>query len=189
MKKIVFIQPDLDISGLSKSLVTLLHVIPLNEYEVHVGLLNMVGEFLPQLPREIHIHKIDSIYDVSNGQFFFSLLKSFRLVDAFVFLIAYLHDKFTAKHYWIFYYRYKNVPYFMDGELFDMVISYNARREICSYYAMEKVRAKVKCFWIHQDVSYITNRFEIMKRFAEEGIEIPYNKLVLINSDENKAKA
>ena len=30
---------------------------------------------------------------------------------------------------------------------------------------------------------------EIMKRFAEEGIEIPYNKLVLINSDENKAKA
>lgn len=29
---------------------------------------------------------------------------------------------------------------------------------------------------------------EIMKRFAEEGIEIPYNKLVLINSDEKQGK-
>ena len=168
MKKIVFIQPDLSISGLSKSLVELLHVIPMNEYEVHVGFYKMVGEFLPQLPPEVHIHKIDSMSDVSNGKFFLSLLKSFRLIDAFVFFTAYLHDKFTAKRYWIFHYKNKNVPFFMDGELFDMVISYNARTEMCSYYAMEKVRAKVKCFWIHQDVSYITNRFEIMNRFGRE---------------------
>ena len=64
------------------------------------------------------------------------------------------------------------MPYFMDGELFDMVISYNARTEICSYYAMEKVRAKVKCFWIHQDVSYITNRFEMMNRFGRDSSKI-----------------
>lgn len=168
MTKILFIQPNLEISGMSKSLIELLHVIPLNEYEVHVGLFNTKGRFIPQVPHEIHIHKVDSMSDVSNGTFLLSLIKSFRLIDVFSFLFAYLHNKVTGKYYWLYRIRNKNIPFFMDGELFDMVISYNARAEKCSYYAMEKVRAKVKCFWIHQDVSYITNRFEIMNRFGRE---------------------
>ena len=168
MKKIVFIQPNLAISGMSKSLVELLHVIPLNEYEVHIGLFDTNGQFLPQLSHEIHIHKVDSFSEISNGTFLLSMLKSFRLITVFSFFIAYLHNKFTGQLYWLYHFKNKNVPYFMDGELFDMVISYNARAEKCSYYAMEKVRAKIKCFWIHQDVSYITNRFEIMNRFGRE---------------------
>ena len=59
MKRIFFLLYSMGVGGVEKALLGLLSIMPLDKYEVHVGLINKEGGFLDLLPKEVKIHEIN----------------------------------------------------------------------------------------------------------------------------------
>lgn len=164
MKRILFSIQHMRIGGIERSLIELLKVLPLNEYEIHVVIFDPDMIFFSPIPKEVHIHQISRPSKVILQ----SLLKSFHWIDACAFLCLWIYGKVFHDSYRFFRHKYRNEPVFMDGVSFDLVSAYHGSAEECCYYAFEKVRSKVKCIWIHDDVSQMNLRYEMLMRFSQD---------------------
>lgn len=157
MKRIFFLVHSMNVGGVEKSLLSLLSVMPLDQYEVHVGLIHKEGGFLSFLPPQVIVHEVncyEKYWQLINDpplQNIKKMLKSGQLVDALVHLLLYVHFKLTANRYW--FYRFilrKEETFPLD---FDLAVSFAGPSQMMDYYICEKVKAKRKCGWIHFDVS------------------------------------
>lgn len=153
MKKILFIMPSMEVEGTVKSLIELLNIIPRDVFEVHLGLFNVMGKFLEQVPQGIHIHRLHK--PRNNKETFFSLIRSFHWIDALVFIHLWLYSKYTNDSFRLYQYRYRDIS--DNIGCFDLAIAYSI---LCVYYLCEKVDANAKCCWIHQDVTVPLNRIQ-----------------------------
>ena len=159
MKRIFFLLYSMNVGGVEKSLLSLLSVMPLDRYEVHVGLIHKEGGFLTSLPNEVIVHEVtcyEKYWDLINDPPLWNIkkmLKGGHYIDAFVHLFLYLHYKLTSTRYWFYKYILRNEPQFPIE--FDLAVSFAGPSQMMDYYICEKVRAKKKCGWIHFDVSKI----------------------------------
>lgn len=56
MKKIFFLLGSMNVGGVEKAFLSMLPYIPTDKYEIHLGLLNMRGGFLDDIPSYVIIH-------------------------------------------------------------------------------------------------------------------------------------
>lgn len=61
MKKILFIQGGMGISGISKSLISMLHNIDYNKYEIDLMLASDKGELYSQIPQQVNVIKCPAV--------------------------------------------------------------------------------------------------------------------------------
>ena len=151
------------VGGVEKALLGLLSIIPLDKYEVHVGLINKEGGFLDLLPKEVKIHEINcykKYWQLLNGTPFCAikeLLKKRLFKDAlefpFLYLWLYILHKNACNQYGLYKFLLKNEPTFPCS--FDLAVSFAGSSRMIDYYICEKVKATRKCSWIHFDVSKI----------------------------------
>lgn len=149
MKKVLFISLPLVMGGTEKALVEMLRAIPQDEYEIHLGLLGDYEYSLQQIPAGIHYHDL-RYYPFSNKTFLISLIKSFKWIDAIGFIISVIKSKVAGSYYSCYKYRYKDIP--MIECRFDLAVAYKGYSNDCVYFLFEKVQARSKCVWIHEDV-------------------------------------
>jgi glycosyltransferase involved in cell wall biosynthesis len=154
MKKILFIMTSMGVGGTVKSLVELLKVLPLDVYEVHLGLFIVKGDFLDKLPQGIHIHEIPKSHN--SKEMFLTLMKTFHWIDAITFIFRWIYSRLFRDYYQIYRYTYRNVPY--SAFNYDLAVAYKGMSSECVYYLCEKVHAKSKCLWVHEDVTIPWNR-------------------------------
>ena len=147
MRKILFIMSISGVGGTGKSLIELLKVLPLNSYEVHLGLLEGNGPFMAQIPQGVIIHDFPPL---SNKQTFLKRIKAFHWVDAVSFLISLAYGRVSHDYSWFCRNKYKDVPVF--DECFDLAVSYRSMPAEFIYFLCHKVQAKAKCSWGHEDV-------------------------------------
>ena len=101
MKKIFFLIHSMNVGGVEKALLGLLSIFPLNEWEVHVGLIHKKGGFLEFLPKEVKVHEVDCYakhWRLINDpplQNVKQMLKTGKLIEAFVHTLLYIHFKLT----------------------------------------------------------------------------------------------
>ena len=163
MKRIFFLLYSMGVGGVEKALLGLLSIIPLDKYEVHVGLINKEGGFLNLLPKEVKIHEINcykKYWQLLNGtplRAIRELLKKRLFKDAlefpFLYLWLYILHKNAFNQYGLYKFLLKNEPTFPC--LFDLAVSFAGPSRMIDYYICEKVKATRKCSWIHFDVSKI----------------------------------
>lgn len=159
MKKIFFLLYSMNVGGVEKALLELVSLIPLDRYEVHLGLIHNRGEYLDYIPKEVIVHEVDCYKDywrfINDPPLWNikKMLKDGHYIDAFVHLFLYLHYKLTSTRYWFYKYILRNEPQFPIE--FDLAVSFAGPSQMMDYYICEKVRAKKKCGWIHFDVSKI----------------------------------
>lgn len=157
MKRIFFLVHSMNVGGVEKSLLSLLSVMPLDQYEVHVGLIHKKGGFLSFLPQQVIVHEVncyEKYWQLINDpplQNIKKMLKSGQLVDALVHLLLYVHFKLTANRYWFYRFILRKEDTFPID--FDLAVSFAGPSQMMDYYICEKVKAKRKCGWIHFDVS------------------------------------
>ena len=159
MKKLFFLLSSMNVGGVEKALLGLLSVIPLDKYDVHVGLIQKKGGFMDYLPKEVKIHEI-SVY---NNYWRFindpplwnikTLLKQGHIIEALIHCFLYIHFKITSNRYWFYKYLLRNEP--MMSEQYDLALAFAGPSQMMDYYVCEKVNAPVKCGWIHFDVSKV----------------------------------
>ena len=160
MKKIFFAIYSLEIGGVEKSLLGLLSQIPLDKYEVHLGVINCRGDLIQFLPKEICLHVI-SVYNVNwrllndpPRKSIINCLKRGLVLKASILSIHSIISKVTGTRTGLFQYLLKNEPVFPIE--FDLAISYSGPSQMLDYYVCEKVKAKTKCSWIHFDISKLS---------------------------------
>lgn len=157
MNKIFFLIYSMNVGGVEKAMLGLLSALPLDHYEVHLGLLHKKGGFLNSIPPHVKIHEIncyDKYWDLINDP---PLLCIKQMVshglykDAFVHLLLYIHFKLTQNHYWFYRYIMRNEPLFPIK--FDLAVAFAGPSQMMDYFICRQVNAKIKCGWIHFDIS------------------------------------
>ena len=179
-KKILFLLYSMNIGGVEKAFLGMISQIPLELYEVHVGLIQEKGGFISYIPKEVNIHKI-SIYKkywkfINNAPLrnIVFLLKQANFIETLIHCVLYIHYKLTSNRYWFFKYLLRNEP--MMPEQFDMAIVFAGPSQMLDFYLCEKVNAKVKCGWIHFDMS----KFGIDKGMIAK-LYKNYNKIFIVS--------
>lgn len=153
MKKILFAMDSLGVGGAEKSLITLLNILSNKNYKIELILIREEGLFLTQLPSSISI-----LRNVNPLQFLGVSPKniSFYIKNGIPFLFKkiYRYQKAKKSHtlaipqaLWKFWEKDIKV---LDTE-YDVAISY--LEGITNYFVIEKVNAKKKFLWIHNEYS------------------------------------
>lgn len=148
-KKILFIISNLESGGVSKSMSTLLTVIDKNKYDVSVLIVNPIGVFMSLLPSDVTVLKDsktslflskfpNNLFGlVSKGYFYAAVL---RLIAAVVMIF----NKGTGARL-----LSKGIVSLPDA--YDLAVDFNGQQQL--YYLVDRVRAKVKVSFFHNDYS------------------------------------
>lgn len=156
-KKLFFLLNSMNVGGVEKSFLSLLTLIDPQYYEVHLGLLQIKGGFEKNIPSWVHIHHINCydkfhsiVYDPPRT-YIKNMIYSRHWGEAIIHIWLYIHYKLTKTRFWLYCYFMRNEP--MMPDVFDLAIAYAGPSQHIDYYICEKVRARVKCGWIHFDIS------------------------------------
>lgn len=156
-KKIFFLLLSMDVGGVEKSFLGLLTTIPQNRYDIHLGLIHQKGELLKLLPSYIKIHKIDCydkywrLINDSPISSIKNLFKNGYFLEGFIHFILYFYCKIINNRYYFYKWLFKDEPIF--HEKFDIAIAFAGPSQTIDYYLCEKIKAPIKCGWIHFDVT------------------------------------
>ena len=152
-KKLFFLLNSMNVGGVEKSFLSLLTLIDPQYYEVHLGLLQIKGGFEKNIPSWVHIHHINCydkfhsiVYDPPRT-YIKNMIYSRHWGEAIIHIWLYIHYKLTKTRFWLYCYFMRNEP--MMPDVFDLAIAYAGPSQHIDYYICEKVRARVKCGWIH----------------------------------------
>jgi len=155
--KIFFLIHAMDVGGVEKALLGLLSIIPFDQFEIHLGVLHKKGGFLGFIPQQVIIHEIscyDKYWDLINDPPLWSIKRFLRhgnFVDAFIHFLLYIHFKLTSNRYWFYRYIMRDESIFPIS--FDVAVAFAGPSQMMDYYICNNVKAKIKCGWIHFDIS------------------------------------
>ena len=155
MKKVLFVISALTTGGAEKSLVNLLNLLNYSKYKVDLLLFKHEGIFMKQVPQEVNILSIPDTLkyaftslDSDGFRKIPSLNAGFRryLGTAYTRLRYYSNTNRGKQIRWNTFYR--NAIKDLPGE-YDVAISYMHGEAM--YYVADKVHAKKKVTWVHND--------------------------------------
>ena len=155
MKNILFVMPSLGSGGAEKSLVNLLNLIDYETYTVDLLLFKREGLFLSQIPKEVRIlqptNSLQYAYKIDRGMFSsVSGIKAGILRGTSTFICKCLYKENARQQRWIKFYK-QYLPNL--EEEYDIAIGF--LEGDASYYVIDKVNAKKKILWIHNDFNEI----------------------------------
>ncbi|MBI0577480.1 glycosyltransferase [Neobacillus cucumis] len=155
MKKVLFVISALTTGGAEKSLVNLLNLFDYSKYKVDLLLFKHEGVFVKQVPKEVNILSIPNTLkyafkslDSGGVRKLSSLNAGFkRYLGTFYTRLRYYNNTNMGKQIrWNKFYR--NAIKDLPGE-YDVSISYMHGEAM--YYVADKVHAKKKITWVHND--------------------------------------
>ncbi|SDX65681.1 glycosyltransferase [Paenibacillus sp. CF384] len=155
MKKVLFVIPTLTTGGAEKSLVNLLNLFDYSTYRVDLLLFKQEGIFIKQVPKEVNILPIPNTLKYAfkaldaDGMKQLSSLNSNirRYLGVFLTRVKYKSNRNLGSQIrWnlLFKQAIKELP----GD-YDVAISYMHGEAM--YYVADKVHAKKKMIWVHND--------------------------------------
>lgn len=154
MNRIFFIIHRIGAGGAEKSLISLLNFLPRDKMEIDLMIFDDSGMFINQIPNDVNIIKppkelIQIIAKLNSSLFLktFSLKMFLKKMHCIIgYKLFNTHKKYSlSQYYW--YIAHKAIPQF--HKQYDVVISY--MDGYCNWYAIEKVDAKKKLLWVHND--------------------------------------
>lgn len=136
--------------GVSKSIVNLLNAMDRTTYDVHLLLLDRVGDILsPYLPSDITVHVNREIENLHRGlRGVRALLFAGHLLLAFGSLLRMLMSKISRA--WAGRWLAYLMPRFTDLT-FDLILDYGGQQQL--YYMVDKLDGKKKITFFHNDYS------------------------------------
>lgn len=156
MKKLFFLLSSMNVGGVEKAFLSMLPYIPKDKYEIHLGLLNVKGGFLEDIPQNVIIHHINcySKYkEIINDpplKVIIHTLRKGHLINSIIQTFLYIHFKLTQNKYLLYKYILRKEPIFPIT--FDLAIAYAGPSQAVDYYVTKKIKANKKCGWIHFDI-------------------------------------
>lgn len=167
MKKILFVMPTLRDGGAERSLVNLLTELPKDKYEIDLLLLKKKGTFLSQVPSYVNILEqppvLKKLYGPVKKAGIYMPVKVFGNLLARIVKQGMGSQKaFMWEHF------YKPVIDGLDKE-YDVAVGYLGGES--TYYIVDKVKAKRKIHWVHNDYRTLSKENIICGLFLCRGFQ------------------
>ncbi|WP_079505333.1 glycosyltransferase [Mesobacillus jeotgali] len=182
MKKILFMVGMMNIGGVEKSLLSLLSVLPKEELDVTILMLEKKGGFLDQIPEWVKIEEATWYKEIKpiilqpprlTIKELYVKKKFFRILP---FILNYLTSKYLKNRYLYYKYILKSIP--KHKGRFDIAVSYQGPNDIIDYYIANKVSAKKKISWVHFDVSKFGMNKKLYKKLYKK-----FDKLFIVSNE------
>jgi len=165
-RKILFVLNRMNVGGVEKSLLGLLNSLPMDRYEVHIGVVEADGGFLPFVPDNVKLFELPALH--SNRSILFKRLGAFnetiyerKYYKAVKMLVLYACAQ-LLRTLIPFYKGFIKVDDSMPE--YDVAVAYQGPSELIDYYVSHYVKAKRKIGWIHFDIDRFFVRPESVRR-------------------------
>ena len=161
MKKIAIVTRQMIAGGIEKALISMLEVIPNDQYEVTLFVMASGGEFEKFIPKWINVKNLYGdektiiekvINKMRKGKFVDAFRIGFYSFKSLRAIPGYQQEGILAKI----------LP--RENEIFDLAIAYHVPASFPVVYVVEHLKAKKKVAWIHSDV-------EVYKRYLSNYID------------------
>ncbi len=178
--RVFFLLYSMHIGGVEKSLLGILNEIPLDRYDVCVGLIKKEGSLLDMIPRGVEIKEISDLKknwrDFNDPPIVVvkNRIREKRYAEAIVLLFMLMVRKITGNS--IFYVKslFNTIPQLEIS--YDIAVAFSGPSTIIDYYISNRVTASIKCGWIHYDVS----KFGIDKSIIAQLYKL-YDKIFIVS--------
>jgi glycosyltransferase involved in cell wall biosynthesis len=157
MKKVLFMLTSMNIGGVEKSLLSLLSILPKDQYDVTILLLEKKGGFSDQLPNWVKVEEANWFIEIKPivmqppQRTIFNFYKKKQYIKVISFLYVYFKSKYFGNRFSYYKQVLKSVP--QHKETYDIAIAYQGPTDLIDFYISQKVTAKKKWSWVHFDVS------------------------------------
>lgn len=154
MKKLLFIMNNLNCGGAEKALISLLETIDYSKYEIDLFLFKHEGVFMSKIPSEVTLlseAKYYKYFDMSIKKAVIDLIKEGKISIALARILSIYIFKteksraVTEQRVW----KYLSKAFSKLDKEYDVAIGYLEKNPI--YFCVDKVKAKKKIGWIHND--------------------------------------
>lgn len=153
-KKILFVINNLNCGGAEKALISLLETIDYSKYDIDLLLFKQEGVFMSKIPSKVNLlptPKNYKYFDMPVKKSILELIKKFRFNVAFARVVSvYIFKTEKSKavlEQRVWKYLSKGINK-LDTE-YDVAIGYLEKNPV--YFCVDKVKAKRKIGWIHND--------------------------------------
>lgn len=152
-RRILFVVNRMNVGGVEKSLLGVVNALPADRYDIHIGVLDRSGGFLPLVPDTVHLFELPALLE--NRQILLqrigalpdlALKKTFKALKLVgLYLMAKLSGTLIP-----FYKGFidKNT----DKLSYDVAVTFQGPSELLDYYITRYVEAPKKICWIHFDI-------------------------------------
>lgn len=171
MKRILFVIHRMGMGGAEKSLISLLECLPQDRWEIDLIVASPYGEHMSEIPAYVHLLKRDrGLYEFENLSVPFS--KRTKKISGLGELWRQLRWKLAGRRNsmelnhserrwqgWG-----KDIPGLKKE--YDLAISY--MDGLCNYYVIDKVKAKRKILWVHNEFAKLGYHQDYEKNYFEK---------------------
>ncbi|MDT8861093.1 glycosyltransferase [Alkalihalobacillus sp. MEB130] len=185
MKKVLFMLSSMNIGGVEKSLLSLLSVMPKDQYDITVLLLEKKGGFLKEIPDWVKVEEATWFKEIKPvimqppQQTVKDYYSNKHFIGIPSFVCSYLVSKYLDNRYLYYKEVLKSVP--IKETTYDVAISYQGPTDIIDYYVANKVTAQKKISWVHFDIS----KHLINERLYKK-LYIQYDKIFAVSNEASK---
>lgn len=173
MQNILIVIHGMGCGGAEKSLISLLHSLPKNKWNIDLIVASPYGRYMDEIPDFVHV--ISDLYDLEN--YATELRKRRKKVCG-------IRDLFCQTK-WQIQYRLNLCPELMFDETrwkfwgkylpkldkeYDLAVSY--LNGLSSYFVIDKVNAKKKILWVHNEFEKIGYNYEFEYPFYQKADKV-----------------
>lgn len=183
-KKILFAANRMNIGGIEKSLLSLLHALGPDKYDIHLALMSDGGGFRHLVPPYVTVHYMPALQQFSDliaskTGYVMRNIRSGKFMHACRAMYGFLAGKLKGSHNDLisaFIKRDRELD-ILDTE-YDLAICYPGPSELFDCLVAQHVKAKKKAMWIHFDIDHVYhNRRSAMATHAA------YDKIFCVSKD------
>lgn len=152
MKKIIFVLPHMICGGVEKALVSLIHELPKDEYSISVRVVKSEGDFVSLIPEYIDYGEIPLEKSVREGLMFGGIKASLKYYAERVQVVNFAKVAIKVLK------KDPLATLICDfdtikklEETYDVAVCFHIHMPFIVRYVAEKVKANIKCAWIHND--------------------------------------
>ena len=182
MKKIIFMVINMNVGGTEKALLNMISEMPKEKYDITILMLEKYGGFLDSIPDWVHVEYVDGYQHIKGllndppKIVFKNLLKQWKIINAFMFLLFYVMSKVQKNRSILFKYILRHNPK-MSTE-YDVAVAYAGPMDFISFFVANKIKAKKRIQWIHFDITKIG----FNQHFASK-IYSQFDKVFVVSSE------
>lgn len=184
MKKILFVVPSLGSGGAEKSFISLINLLPQNEFDINIMVVNEGGMFYKLIPtntKRIEApENLKLVLGSIHNNYFKSCKKKKQIIKILFNIFLRLRKTISSLDTLQFSWKYwkNHIP--ILKEKYDIAISY--MNGITNYYVIDKVQATQKILWVHNDYNKLEADKDFDNTYFEKADKIITISNICVNS-------
>lgn len=152
MKKILFVLPHMICGGVEKALLSLVNELPKDEYDISVMVVKSEGDFVELVPDYVHYSEIPLDEEIRTGLMLGGIKASlfhYGKKLQFTKLIKVVSNIVKGDPFATLLCDFNEIASIQEE--YDVAVCFHIHMPFIVRFVGEKVKAKVKCAWIHND--------------------------------------